>query len=136
MDEKVLSKIRGQKILVVDDEYITYSIIKNMVQVLGIFVDYAPDGCQAVKMFEASKEFEYRMIFMDISMPNMNGYEATDLIRKTKRNDNKKTVICALTANDLVEDVQKAIICGMNNYIKKPFLREQIYEAILRAFVS
>ena len=78
------------------------------------------DGEQAIKIFEGSEIGYYDIIFMDIQMPVMDGYEATSRIRASNREDGKTVPIYAMTANTFAEDIAKARSCGMDGHIAKP----------------
>ena len=76
-------------------------------------IDTAENGKQAVETFESSEPGYYDIIFMDIQMPVMDGYEAASLIRASSREDAKTVPIYAMTANTFAEDIAKARSCGM-----------------------
>ena len=81
----------------------------------------AADGAEALEKFLAAPEGYYDLIFMDIQMPIMNGYEATKAIRGAARSDAALVPIVAITANAFSEDVKTAQAVGMNAHIAKPF---------------
>ena len=113
-------KYKGKHILLVEDNELNQEIASELLEMIGVTVEIANDGKQAVEKFMASKEDEYNLIFMDIQMPVMNGYEATKAIRKLDRSDSKHIPIIAMTANAFLEDVQKAMDVGMNEHLAKP----------------
>ena len=86
----------------------------------GAMVECASDGMEGLRRFEMMPEGYFNMIFMDIQMPVMNGYEATRAIRKLPRNDALSVPIVALSANAFAEDVAASREAGMNGHIKKP----------------
>ncbi len=110
----------GNRVLLVDDNELNREIACEILEMAGLTVDTAEDGKEAVKKFEASGEGYYKMIFMDIQMPIMNGYEATEAIRALSKSDAKTVPIIAMTANAFAEDVQDAKNSGMNEHIAKP----------------
>ncbi len=114
VETKVVTKsIEGIKVLVVEDVTINYSIIKRILEKVGVIVERAVDGLEAVAK---ASEREYDAILMDIQMPNMNGIDATKEIRSKGIN----VPIIAQTANILAEDKHICIEAGCNDYIGKP----------------
>lgn len=102
------------KVLLVEDNTVNIMLMLAMLEKLGCAVDSAVDGREAV---EKIKEKEYDLVLMDIQMPLMNGYEATQEIRKTI---SKGIPIVALTASVMKEDREMAKTVGMNDYLAKP----------------
>jgi len=85
----------------------------------GLEIDCAVNGAEAVRMFSATPE-KYEMIFMDIQMPEMDGYEATRRIRALGVPNAGMVPIVAMTANVLREDIENCIKAGMNDHVGKP----------------
>ena len=98
-------------------------------------VDWANNGRMAVEMFEKSSVGEYEAIFMDIQMPEMDGYEATRAIRSSLHKEAKTIPIYAMSANSFTEDINEAFQSGMNGHLKKPIEIEEIY-SILQKVIS
>ena len=90
---------------------------------IGIKSDVAENGKIAL---DKVKETNYQLIFMDIHMPEMDGWEATRIIRQTDKN----VVIFGLSANVTTDAINKAIENGMNNYLTKPFKKEHLYKLL------
>ena len=86
----------------------------------GAAIDTAEDGAEAVRLYESAEPWTYTVILMDVQMPVMNGYEATDRIRSSGREDAERVPIYAMTANTFAEDVARARDAGMNGHIAKP----------------
>ena len=86
----------------------------------GLAVEHAMDGAEAVDKMSGCEDGYYNIIFMDIQMPNMNGYDATRVIRAMDRNYCRQVPIVAMTANAFAEDVLAAKTVGMNEHIAKP----------------
>jgi len=128
----VTDLFRGKKALLVDDVDINRFITINMLESTGITIDEADDGAAAVKAFEKSAESNYDIIYMDVQMPNMNGYDAASLIRAMDRPDAKTVPIVALTANTFKEDIDKAIASGMNAHLAKPLEMNKVIEVTLK----
>lgn len=105
------------KVLVAEDNAMNQKYISNLLNKWNIPFVIAPDGKKAV---ELAQEQVFDIILMDIQMPNMDGYEATINIRNTE-NPNKKTPIVALTASAMIDQKNRAMAVGMNDFISKPF---------------
>jgi CheY-like chemotaxis protein len=85
-----------------------------------VTVEVAMDGDVAVNMVKANEKGYYDLIFMDVQMPRMDGYEATKIIRNLDGGIGTDVPIIAMTANAFSEDVQKALNAGMNEHVSKP----------------
>ena len=120
--------------LVAEDNDINAEIIEFMLGKYGIETVLAEKGQVTVDTFAESKLHEYDVIFMDIMMPVMNGYDATRAIRAGNSSYHKRVPIIALTANAFAEDVQAAKTVGMNEHIAKP-LDLQVLERILQKWL-
>ncbi|WP_424244896.1 PAS domain S-box-containing protein [Elusimicrobium posterum] len=125
-------KFEGKKVLLVDDVEINRMIVKSLLESTGVEIDEAEDGLIAVERFKDSKPGEYDIVFMDIQMPNMDGYEAAAAIRALGREDAKDVPIVALTANAFKEDIDKALAHGMNDHITKPVEMDRMLEVLFK----
>jgi signal transduction histidine kinase/DNA-binding response OmpR family regulator len=112
----------GTRVLVVEDEPVNMMLISEVLRNMGIEVLRAADGKEALAQLSASAP---AMIFMDINMPEMDGYTATKLIRQLPFPICKLPVI-ALTADATRDDKEKCLLAGMDNFISKPFRIEEI----------
>ncbi|MDR1219806.1 MAG: response regulator [Treponema sp.] len=112
--------LTGKKILLVEDVEINRVIIKEMLEETHVTIEEAGDGAEAVRKISESAEGWYDLVFMDIQMPIMDGYEATRAIRGLHRADVKRILIIAMTANAYREDVEQALQAGMNGHLAKP----------------
>ena len=123
----------GKRILVVEDIEINRYILKELLMPLSLeAIDEAADGEEAVKRFAEMPENYYQLIFMDVQMPKMDGYEATRRIRSLPRVDAQTVPIIAMTANAYREDVERAVVAGMNAHLAKPIDINQVMEAIAK----
>jgi signal transduction histidine kinase/ActR/RegA family two-component response regulator len=122
--------LTGRRILLVEDIEINRLIIIETLAETNVDIDEAENGQIAVEMFSASILDYYDMVFMDIQMPIMGGYEATEKIRALDRQDAKSIPIIAITANTYKEDIDAAISSGMNEHISKPIDAENVMDCL------
>ena len=115
-------------ILLVEDHPINQKLALVLLQRMGYATDLAQDGEQGV---QAANSKPYALIFMDVQMPVMNGFDATRAIR-SGAGPNANTPIVALTANAMQSDKDTCMEVGMNDFLTKPFSKEGLAECILR----
>ncbi len=118
--------LEGKRALVAEDNELNMEIVKFMLEDHGIIVDCVADGLEAVKNFEENEPGYYDVIYMDIMMPNMNGWDATRKIRSMQRPDAGTIPIIAMSANAFAEDIINSRISGMNCHIAKPLDVESV----------
>jgi signal transduction histidine kinase/DNA-binding response OmpR family regulator len=111
---------KGHRVLVVEDNDLNIEVAGELLEMTGLEVGFAYNGRQAVDVLESSEPGYYEMVFMDIQMPFMNGYEATEAIRDSAREDLRHIPIVAMTADAFAEDAQRAMDVGMNGHMSKP----------------
>ena len=112
-------KFEGKRILLVEDHPVNAEIARNVLQMTGLEVEWVMDGEAAVERMAGSNEGEFDLVFMDIQMPNMDGYQATAAIRAMTTYA-RRIPIVAMTANAFADDIRKAKEVGMNDHISKP----------------
>lgn len=122
------------RILLVEDVEINQEIVIEMMSFTGVQVEVADNGARAVEMFGKSDIGYYDLIFMDIQMPVMDGYEATRQIRSLDRSDAKSVWIVAMTANAFVEDIRMSREAGMNEHCSKPIDMDRLQEILRSRF--
>lgn len=120
-----ISKRYPFQILIAEDNQINQKLIRNVFEILGYKTDIAANGLEAL---EALKRKNYDLIFMDIQMPEMNGYEATDIIMQHWKED--RPIIIAMTANAMQGDKEKCLEAGMNDYVSKPMRINDLIKVI------
>lgn len=118
--EEMEKGIAGRRALVVDDVEINREIVRMLLADCDVEMDFAEDGQEAVDKFERSPLGYYDMVLMDVQMKNMGGYEATEMIRGSEREDGSKVKIIGMSANAFQSDVDEALKVGMNEYLTKP----------------
>lgn len=130
--ESISQMMHGRKILLVEDNEINREIETELLEDLGFLVDTAEDGSVAVDLVSRSAPDEYALIFMDIQMPLMDGYEATQAIRRLQDPALAQIPIIALSANSFAEDQQRSLESGMNAHLAKPLNLPELLELIIR----
>ena len=132
-DTEETDRISGKYVLLAEDNDLNAEIAEFILEDMELMVDRVEDGVQCVARMEQKPAGTYDLILMDIQMPNMDGYKATQAIRRLE--DKKKTgiPIIAMTANAFEEDRKKAFEKGMNGHIAKPVDAEKVKKTILSA---
>ena len=121
--------LEGLHILLAEDNDINAEVAMELLSMQGAVVERAADGADAVRRFEESEPGAYDVILMDIQMPQMNGWEATEVIRKLERAD-AGLPIFAMSANAFAEDQRHSLESGMNGHINKPVNYEEVRRMI------
>jgi CheY-like chemotaxis protein len=119
--------LNGRHILLVEDNEINQEVARDLLDIVGIQVTIANDGMEAVQCINMQN---FDLVLMDVHMPIMNGFEATQTIRKDPRFS--RLPIVAMTANAMEGDRERCLQSGMNDYIPKPINPEQMFEIISR----
>lgn len=122
--------LEGIPILMAEDNDLNADIAAQLLEIQGAKVSRSVNGRQAVEMFSESRPGEFRVILMDIQMPEMNGLDAARAIRSLDRPDAADIPIVAMTANTFTEDVDEAMAAGMNEFIPKPLDVNYLYRLL------
>jgi CheY-like chemotaxis protein len=125
--EQLRSRFTGTRILLVEDEPINQLVSQELLEHVGLVVDLAEDGEQAIAL---SKLNQYALILMDLHMPNLNGTDATQAIRALP--NYAATPILAMTSSVFEEDRETCLQAGMNDHIGKPVEPEELFEILLQ----
>ena len=120
------TSLSGMRILLVEDNEHNQILAKNYLNKYNALIDLAENGEAAIDMV---KRHEYDCILMDLQMPKVDGYEATDIIRNKLK---KNVPIIACTAHSLAEEKVKCMTLGMSEFISKPYSEQQLVNAILK----
>ena len=128
--EDARADLRGKRVLLAEDVLINAEIMRELLRIREVEVDHADNGRAALEMFENSAPGYYDAILMDVRMPEMDGLEATERIRKLDREDARTVPIIAMTANAFDEDVQRSLQAGMNAHLSKPVEPQLLYRTM------
>ena len=124
------SDFKGRCILLVEDNELNREIAVELLNEYGFLVDTAENGAEAVEKVKKSKPGGYDLVLMDVQMPVMNGYEATKRIRALDDPAQAGITILAMTANAFDEDRKEALEYGMNGFLSKPIVVEELIDAL------
>lgn len=128
-----VSQLGPLRVLLAEDNRVNQFIVEAMLQDWGLIVDVASNGREAVEMFNKKN---YDLILMDIQMPEVDGVEATYLIRASEDKSKAKVPIIALTANTTKQVQRQFMLAGMNDFLVKPFKEESLYRKIISLFAG
>lgn len=123
----------GNRVLLAGDNDFNTEIAVDLLELVNLEVDHAENGRTAYEMFTTAPPGTYAAILMDVQMPEVDGHEATRMIRHSDHPEAQTVPIIAMTANAFTEDVSRAYSCGMNGHIAKPIDTKLLYRAIDRA---
>lgn len=124
--------LSGRHILVAEDNDLNWEILYELLTDLGMELEWAENGKICLEKFEKSESGYYDAILMDVRMPEMNGYEATEAIRALTRADAKTIPIIAMTADAFSEDIKRCLDSGMNAHTAKPINLDEILSLLKR----
>jgi CheY-like chemotaxis protein len=128
VEARIRNGFAGWRVLLVEDEPINQEVSRELLEAVGLVVDLAENGAQALEMAAAAND--YALILMDLQMPVMNGIEATIAIRGIPAYAD--TPVLAMTANALDEDRQQCLDAGMNDHIGKPVEPEKLFDVLYK----
>lgn len=128
------SDLNGINVLVAEDNDLNWEIAKELLSPLGLNLEHAENGQICFDKFKESSEGYYSAILMDLRMPVMTGYEATEAIRALDRSDSDIPII-AMTADAFSDDRRKCIDCGMNDHVSKP-INVDIIAQLLKKYIK
>jgi signal transduction histidine kinase/DNA-binding response OmpR family regulator/ABC-type amino acid transport substrate-binding protein len=120
-----LDTFEGYRVLLAEDVEINQEIVVALLEPTRLAIDCAGNGAEALRMFSQAPD-RYDLIFMDVQMPNMDGYEAAQRIRGLDTPQARQIPIVAMTANVFREDIEKCLAAGMNDHLGKPLDLEQV----------
>ncbi|QVL48848.1 MAG: response regulator [Thiocapsa sp.] len=126
-EQRLQADHRGTRVLLAEDEPVNQEVSRGLLVDVGLVVDLAEDGRQAL---ELARRTRYALILMDMQMPVLNGVDATKAIRADSLN--QTTPILAMTANTFDEDRQTCLAAGMNDHIARPVETDVLYDTLLK----
>lgn len=124
--------IKGKRILLAEDNDLNAEIALFILRNMGLEVERVEDGAQCVSTLEQQPAGTYDLIFMDVQMPNMDGYTATQAIRALDDKEKAAIPIVAMTANAFAEDRERALAAGMNGHIAKPIDVKKLEQVLVK----
>lgn len=134
IEENSSEEFFGKRVLLVDDVKNNREITAAILRETGIEVETGENGKEAIEMVAGSEPGYYDLILMDVMMPVMDGYDATEIIRNLENRQLASIPIIAMTANAFEEDRQNALNAGMDDYLSKPVQNERLF-AMLRKYL-
>ena len=126
----LLDAAEGQRILLVEDNEVNQQIARELLESIGLQVDVAANGQEALRRLREVSDHHYRLVFMDLQMPIMDGHEATVVIRENERW--RDLPIIAMTAHAMVEERERCIREGMQDHISKPIDPDRLIDCVYR----
>ncbi len=124
-------ELSGRHILLAEDNDMNWEIANELLSSLGLILEWAENGEICVEKFRQSPPGFYDAVLMDVRMPVMNGYQATEAIRATDREDSTIPII-AMTADAFYEDIQKCLQSGMNAHVAKPIDIQEVTRQLIK----
>jgi CheY-like chemotaxis protein len=121
------------RILLAEDNAINQKVALRMLEKMGYRVDVVANGLEAVRAWQA---MPYHLILMDVQMPEMDGFEATRMVREFEKSTGGHIAIVAMTAHAMKGDRERCIEAGMDDYIAKPVQFKELAEALQRALTQ
>lgn len=137
MEEQQIEKdtdLSGRRVLVAEDNDLNWEILKELLSDIGMELEWAENGKICLDKFRESGRGYYEAILMDVRMPVMTGYEATEAIRALDREDAKTIPIIAMTADAFSEDIKRCLDSGMNAHTAKPINLDEVV-SLLKKYI-
>ncbi|WMX17299.1 response regulator [Aureispira sp. CCB-E] len=131
--ERLGKELKGAKVLVVEDNTVNVLVVQKFLEKWGVDFFHAEDGLEAVKKVDKQ---QFDLVLMDIHMPNMDGYVATEIIRAKKDGHYNQIPIIALTASALMDNKERIYEAGMNDIVVKPFKPAELYKVLAKYLVK
>lgn len=133
ISEEVLKVLSDKRVLLVEDNLMNQLVVQDMLEEYGMVVDTSGNGLEAVAALKQRRNLDpYHVVLMDCQMPEMNGYQATEIIRSGGTGKSNKVLpIIAMTANAMKGDREKCLECGMSDYMSKPIDADVLEEKLL-----
>ncbi|MDR1965325.1 MAG: response regulator, partial [Synergistaceae bacterium] len=128
-EQRAVNDFSGYRLLLAEDVEINREIVLTLLEPTGLAIDCAENGAEAVQMFEDAPDL-YDMIFMDLQMPGMDGFDSTRHIRAMELPRAKEIPIVAMTANVFREDIEKCLQAGMNDHVGKPLDFDEVLDKL------
>lgn len=125
----------GRRLLVAEDNELNWEIANELLTSEGFVLEWAENGQECVEKFQSSEPHTYDAILMDLRMPVMNGFEATEAIRAMEREDAADIPIIAMTADAFTDDIKKCLECGMNGHAAKPLNMPELLRMLQKYFL-
>ena len=135
-EQKLNEAVSGKRVLLCEDNDMNREIATALFEEKHVLVDTATNGAEGVEKFILSAKDTYDVIFMDIRMPEMDGYEATKAIRSSAHAQAQTIPIIAMTADAYEDDIQKCIAAGMNAHVAKPIEQEMLFATMYKVITS
>ena len=127
-----MEALEGRRVLLVEDNELNREIMKEILVGHGLIVEEAGDGSKALAAVKEHEPGYYHFLVMDIEMPEMDGFEATERIRKLPNRIRANVPIIALTANARPEDRERAIQAGMDDFLAKPVNSARLLSSLIK----
>ena len=129
-------KLSGVNVLIAEDNALNRTILEAMLTSEGVTFTEAVDGEMAVKIFNESPEYTFSCILMDMRMPKLDGIRTTEAIRSSGKPDSESIPIIGVSANGFADDIRKARIAGINDYVTKPLDRDTLLASMSKLISS